>query len=311
MRFAFSPRAMSCARDYSFGNTTAPVDLKAVDRAVECDRLPEYAETLAAFHRAFAPELRGMLADAWPSGAQSAVDLACGDGCYSVWLAELAGTAAGVVSLDVDREWLGLARQTAARASARQCGEAIGPRPLAADALRLPFADDSLDFVWCAQSLYSLPDPGRPLAEIHRALRPGGRIALLENDSLHQLLLPWDAELELKVRTAELSAIERRTKHPEKFYVGRELRSHLADAGFHNCHKRTYASNREGPFEGDLRTFIEGYLHSLRSWVKDDLSSKDLKALDAFLAFDQRGNWINAPCVAITTIDHVVRGDKP
>jgi ubiquinone/menaquinone biosynthesis C-methylase UbiE len=282
----------------------APVDLKAVDRAVECDRLPEYAETMAAFHRAFATELRAMLADVWTPGANRVLDLACGDGCYSVWLAELAGAVAQVYSVDVDREWLHLARQTAER------GEADHQRPIEANALRLPFADNSLDFVWCAQSLYSLHDHDRVLAEVRRTLRPGGRVALLENDSLHQLLLPWDAELELKVRTAELAAIRRRSRRPEKFYVGRELRRRLADAGFHDCHKRTYASNREGPLQGDVRAFVEGYLRSLRSWAKDDLPPADLKAFDELLKRGKNNCWLDDTCMTITTIDYLVWGDK-
>ena len=74
-----------------------------------------------------------------------------------------------------------------------------GPRlGFAASAIeRLPFADDVFDLVWCAQSLYSLPEPVEAVRLMRRVVKPGGVVAVLENDSLHHLLLPWPIEVEL------------------------------------------------------------------------------------------------------------------
>jgi demethylmenaquinone methyltransferase/2-methoxy-6-polyprenyl-1,4-benzoquinol methylase len=52
--------------------------------------------------------------------------------------------------------------------------------PIEADALHLPLADNSVDLVTSAfgfRNLTSYPDG---LAELHRVLRPGGQIAILE-----------------------------------------------------------------------------------------------------------------------------------
>lgn len=297
---------MSIAAESTSVAGSAPVDLGRINRAVAAERLPEYAETLAAFHRSFAGELREMVANTWPSGARRVVDLACGDGCYSVWLAEMAGASGQVYSVDVSRNWLDEARR-----NARHAGEQKRQRIIAADALRLPFADGWLDFVWCAQSLYSLPDADCLLREIHRVLRPGGRVAVLENDSLHQLLLPWDAGLELKVRQAEMAATERRGGNPRAIYVGRDLGRRLLEAGFTACRKRTYASNRAGPLEGDVRVFVAGYLRSLRDCVKDDLMSAELAGFDRLFTSGDPGCIFDDPSITITTIDHVVTGEKP
>ncbi len=43
-----------------------------------------------------------------------------------------------------------------------------------ADAMDLPYADDSFDAVLIANALHLVPDPGRALSEIARVLRPGG-----------------------------------------------------------------------------------------------------------------------------------------
>ena len=43
-----------------------------------------------------------------------------------------------------------------------------------ADAMELPYADDSFDAVIIANALHIVPDPGKVLSEIERVLRPGG-----------------------------------------------------------------------------------------------------------------------------------------
>ncbi|MDX2108639.1 MAG: bifunctional demethylmenaquinone methyltransferase/2-methoxy-6-polyprenyl-1,4-benzoquinol methylase UbiE [Verrucomicrobiota bacterium] len=48
------------------------------------------------------------------------------------------------------------------------------------DILRLPFPDGSFDLATIAFGLRNLEDRGRGLAEIHRVLRPGGRLLCLE-----------------------------------------------------------------------------------------------------------------------------------
>ena len=50
------------------------------------------------------------------------------------------------------------------------------------DAHRLPFEDRSFDLVYARYLLEHVCDPARVLTEIWRVLRPGGRIAVMEND---------------------------------------------------------------------------------------------------------------------------------
>ena len=286
--------------------SNAPVDFAQVHRAVVADLLPDYAEMMAAFHRAFAAELREMIADAWPAGARRVLDLASGDGCYSVWLAEQADGSATVASVDVSPIWLKTARH-----SSRRAGTASEVRPIAGDAMRLPFDDDIFDFAWCAQSLYSLPRPDRMLAEVRRVLRPGGRLAILEDDTLHQLLLPWDAELELKVRLAELAAFRRRYKETAKFYVGRSLQSYLCEAGFVACQTHVYASHRRAPLQGDARRFVAEYLRLLRESVRHDLDRGDLDALTRLAVPGDPTCFLDNPCATVVCLDYLGWGEKP
>ena len=164
--------------------------------------LPDYEKELSAFHTAFAVELEQAL-DSLPLTPSSRVlDLACGDGFYTRRLAERLGPGGSVIGADVDPNYIKLAK--------KECAAYRGPTTIdfvEASFDRLPYPARSFDMIWCAQSLQSLPDPVHVLKEIAPLLRPGGTVGILENDVMHQVFLPWPADLEVALRAAELRAI--------------------------------------------------------------------------------------------------------
>lgn len=99
------------------------------------------------------------------------LDLCCGTGdmCF---LAEEMG-AAPVVGGDFTLPMLGVARRRAA-------SEASLSVFVAADALRLPFADGSFDAITVGYGLRNVADPRAALYEIRRVLAPGGRAVVLD-----------------------------------------------------------------------------------------------------------------------------------
>ena len=52
--------------------------------------------------------------------------------------------------------------------------------PVQGDSERLPFASGSFDFVTCANSFHHYPHQDRAVAEMHRVLRPGGRLLIID-----------------------------------------------------------------------------------------------------------------------------------
>ena len=82
-----------------------------------------------------------------------------------------------VAAADFCVPMLALSRRKFARLAAGGAGSA---RPLAADALRLPFAAATFDGATVSFGLRNVADLGAGLAEIHRVLAPGGRLAVLE-----------------------------------------------------------------------------------------------------------------------------------
>jgi demethylmenaquinone methyltransferase/2-methoxy-6-polyprenyl-1,4-benzoquinol methylase len=100
-----------------------------------------------------------------------ALDLCCGTGDQA-----LAVQARGprVAAADFCLPMLALARRKYARAGGRQ------PAGLAADALALPLADRSFAGATVAFGLRNVADLDAALRELHRALRPGGALVVLE-----------------------------------------------------------------------------------------------------------------------------------
>ena len=52
--------------------------------------------------------------------------------------------------------------------------------PVQGDSERLPFQDGAFDIVTCANSFHHYPHQDRAVAEMHRVLKPGGRLLLLD-----------------------------------------------------------------------------------------------------------------------------------
>lgn len=110
-------------------------------------------------------------AAAEPAGAV-VLDVASGPGEVAIELLRLG--ARHVIAADLS---LGMLQEGARR---HPDAERIGLSFVAADATRLPFADDSVDAVTISFGLRNVTDPQRALAEFARVARPGARLVVAE-----------------------------------------------------------------------------------------------------------------------------------
>ncbi|HEX6289087.1 MAG TPA: methyltransferase domain-containing protein [Herpetosiphonaceae bacterium] len=267
--------------------------------------LPAYAPMLAAYHRACAAELRAIVGELPLREGDRVLDMACGDGVYSVWLAEHVGADGRVIGVDIAPAYIEAARERVrSSAVAGRIGFEVGSID------GLPFPDDQFDLVWCAHSLYSLPDPVAALREMRRVVRPGGTVAILENDSVHHLLLPWPAELELTVRKAQLEALEAQTQMTGKFYIGRNLCSTFDMAELARCSIKTYTINRGAPLSDDERTFLQGYLTDLRQRAERYLEPAAREAFDMLIDPRSEVYLLDRPDFFMSVLEIVACGKK-
>ena len=248
-----------------------------VGRGLESDELPAYAPMLDAYQRAFEPELKRIVGELPIAPGHRVLDLACGAGAYTRWLAERLGPHGVAVGVDLSPAYLEQARQqTQPREGEARIEFTEG------DAAGLPFDEGTFDLSFCAQSLYSLPDPAAALAEMVRVTRVGGAIVVLENDMVHQFMLPWPVDLELAVRQAQIAHLREQEKdRAERFFVGRHLGALFEHAGIDSYEIRSSALHRTGRLREAEESYLSEYLTDLAERVRPYLSAPDRARFDA------------------------------
>ena len=117
--------------------------------------------------------VREWLVDALaPRPGETILELAAGPGDTGFQAAALIGESGRLISSDFSRSMVEVARRRAAELGLTN----VEHRTLDAERIELP--DDSVDGVLCRFGYMLMPDPEAALAETHRVLRPGGRLAL-------------------------------------------------------------------------------------------------------------------------------------
>jgi len=111
---------------------------------------------------------------AWASLApgQRVLDIACGTGLVSFAAARAVGPGGQVLGVDLSGRMVGSAQRYARQMNLSNCSFAR----MDAETLDLP--DANFDVVLCALGLMYMPDPEQALREMHRVLKPAGRISL-------------------------------------------------------------------------------------------------------------------------------------
>jgi ubiquinone/menaquinone biosynthesis C-methylase UbiE len=249
-----------------------------VGRGLDSDELPAYAPMLDAYQRAFEPELKRIVGELPLAPGHRVLDVACGAGAYTRWLAARLGRNGVAVGVDLSPAYLAQAREQTPPAE-----EGEGTVELVeGSAEELPFDDDTFDLSFCAQSLYSLPDPAAALGEMVRVTREGGAIVVLENDMVHQFMLPWPVDLELAVRQAQIAQLREQEKdHAERFFVGRQLGALFEEAGITSYEIRSAALHRTGLLREAEESYLAEYLTDLAERVRPYLSERDRARFDA------------------------------
>ncbi|GGJ03385.1 methyltransferase type 11 [Alicyclobacillus cellulosilyticus] len=101
-------------------------------------------------------------------------DIGCGPGYFSLPLAQLSSTVYGV---DVSQEMLDILAQRAAAAGVHHI------QLIRAPAEQIPLPDATVDRALCAFVLHEVDDLQQTLAELHRLLKPDGKLMIIEWDT--------------------------------------------------------------------------------------------------------------------------------
>ena len=265
------------------------------------DELPDYAPSQLAYHRAHHDTLTQMVATLPLRTGERVLDLATGDGSYAILLA---GQGADVVAVDVDEKYLHLAEQRARR-------EEVDVLFQKADAYSLPFSDGEMDGAFCAQSFYDLENTSRVLQELKRVVREGGWLGILENDSIHHLVLPWPADLEIEIRAAQLKAYAKTTGDEQRFYVGRRLVPLLKEVGCEHIEEKSFSTQKRAPLTYDERCFLQYHLTQLFELVESRLSASARDRAERLCNPGHREFMLDQPDFSATILDFLAWGRLP
>jgi demethylmenaquinone methyltransferase/2-methoxy-6-polyprenyl-1,4-benzoquinol methylase len=116
-----------------------------------------------------------VVAQAAPPVGGSALDVATGTGDIAIALAQRVGPRGSVIATDFSQ---GMMRPGPGKAARAGVGSIV--RFMAADALNLPFPDDTFDCVTTGFAMRNVTDIARAFREMRRVTKPGGRVVCLE-----------------------------------------------------------------------------------------------------------------------------------
>lgn len=191
-------------------------------------------------------------------------------GCGTGHILDYACQQSGAVGTGVDRSVF-----LAERAAARFPAYAISH----ADGRELPFENDRFDLAFISTVLVHAAEPERIVREMARVVRPGGVVALLDQDFETAVLYPGDRALTRRVLNAA-------SDFWEDGWIGRRLPSLLRCAGLK-------IRDVDATVRVDRR-FDEGFFRRIRDWVVE----KGFPAADA-------DAWLEALRVGGTEPDYI------
>ncbi|GAA2797882.1 methyltransferase domain-containing protein [Kitasatospora aburaviensis] len=227
-----------CASGYVHGYSEA-----------EARRLGDQANTLAELLHA---------GTAYPPGSR-VLEVGCGVGAQTV---HLLGSNPGMhlTAIDVSADSLAQARaRVAALAPGAQVDWHHG------DLHRLPFVDGSFDHLFVCFVLEHLADPPAALTALHRVLKPGGTITVVEGDHGSAFFHPESAA----ARATVDHLVRLQTHAGGDSLIGRRLHPLLTEAGFRDVTVRprtVYADgSRPELVEGFTRRTFVAMVESVRA----------------------------------------------
>jgi ubiquinone/menaquinone biosynthesis C-methylase UbiE len=105
------------------------------------------------------------------------LDIGCGGGYYSLGMAQLVGPKGRVIAVDTDTEAIATLRRKAEEAG---LSEQIETRVCSEQDLGIPDLSGQVDFALAVYVVHHARDASSLMSDVHRALRQGGKLLVVE-----------------------------------------------------------------------------------------------------------------------------------
>ena len=161
-----------------------------------------------------------------PRSGERVLDIGCGSGTTLLALAESVGPSGHVLGADIAQSSVGRARERITAAGLRHADA------ICADVAAHSFAPGSIDLAFSRLGVMFFSDPTAAFANVRRALRPGGRVALATFRRAKES--PWPNAVVDALRHLLPPTIPPAPEEPGMFSWGDPARVHriLEGAGF-------------------------------------------------------------------------------
>ncbi len=207
-----------------------------------------------------------------PRDASLGLDVGSGAGSQALVLADVMGMAGEVIGVDATEELVERAREVADAA-----GVSKRVRFVEADMRRLPFRDDTFDWLWSSDCVLYHPGDSRPaLQEMLRVGKPGATVAILAWSS--QLLLTGHAWLEAKLNATSAGLGPFLKEAPPERHFFRGL-AWMRKIGFSGLRARTLVRDLRGPLTYREKDGLQALIAMRWGEARLEVSDEDWKEL--------------------------------
>lgn len=170
-----------------------------------------------------------------PAGGKM-LEIACGTGISTYYIRNSLVGDIHITATDVNPAMLDYAKS--------KHGDLDGVTFEVADALSLPYEDNSFDAVVCQFGIMFFPDKLKGLQEMHRVLKPGGTLYLTVWDKIEKnesaLIIYFSIEKFFESNPPQF------TKIPFSFNDIESIKEIFSNAGFKNCNHNIVAETVKG-----------------------------------------------------------------
>jgi ubiquinone/menaquinone biosynthesis C-methylase UbiE len=248
-------------------------------------------------HRAHHAELTRLVSLVPIQPPSRILDVACGDG-YNTRLLSDRNPGGETIGIDASAAYLDDATW--------QTSTLDDLHFQRADAYHLPFEADEFDVVWCGHSLHSICYTEQLLREMRRVLRPDGRIAVVEIDSLHHIIVPLPVDLELAIHQAAHRLVNSQRGNRRRKYFSRWCNGLMRDAGLELVERHTIAVDRCAPLSDADREYLARYLDDLWKRLSSTINKRSGERLQEYLLPEGAHYLPNAPDLVYTVLNTLV-----
>jgi len=134
-----------------------------------------------------------------PVRGERIVDVGCGPGLLTMPLSAAVGDGGSVTGIDSSAAMIDLAK--------KRCADLHNVELVEGNATSLAIDGESVDVICCTQVLLYVADYEKAIAEMYRALKPGGRVVIMETDWRSTVLHSCDEALTEKIIAAWDTAV--------------------------------------------------------------------------------------------------------